>query len=115
MLKLTFHVGHSVGADHLHVQGSGGNVTSQRCEARLVGQHALVFSKLLPIRPNCDCGHRLCFSPSLNLATATSDLGPGHGTESRETHSCKVIRQGHDEARAGNDHRGSLVDRTPHR
>src|SRR5215471_21440816 len=49
----------------LHVQGSGGNVTSQRCEARLVGQHALVFSKLLPIRPKCDCHHRFSFSPSL--------------------------------------------------
>jgi len=24
-LKLTFHLDHSVGADHLHVQGSGGN------------------------------------------------------------------------------------------
>src|SRR5262245_25428456 len=79
--------------------------------------HYFLRYSFLPIRPKCDCGHRLSFSPSLSLATATSDLGPGggHGTETRETHSCEVIRQGHDEARAGNDHRGSLVDRAPHR
>ena len=62
-------------------------------------------------RPKCDCGHRTLFSPSLNPATETSALRPGgaHGTEIR-----KVIRQGHDEARAGNGHRSSLVDRGPH-
>src|SRR5262245_65932288 len=29
----------------------------------------------LPIRPECDCGHRFSFSSSLILAIATSDLG----------------------------------------
>src|SRR5262249_24215351 len=60
-------------------------------------KNLFLYAAGMSVRPNCDCGHRLCFSPSLNLATATSDLGPGHGTESRE----KVIRQVHDEARAG--------------
>src|SRR5262245_13379516 len=88
-----------------------GNVGSLRCDPVLAPHHYFLRYSFLPIRPKCDCGHRFSFSPSLSLATATSDLGPGHGTESRE----KVISQSHDEARAGNDHRGSLVDRTPHR
>src|SRR5262249_24389441 len=46
-------------------------------------QYFLRYS-FLPIRPKCDCGHRFSFSPSLSLATPTSDLGPGHGTDSRE-------------------------------
>src|SRR5262249_9132556 len=71
--------------------------------------------QLLPIRPKCDCGHRLSFSSSLSLPTERSDRRPGgeHGTENRATHSCEVIRQGHDEARTGNDHGGSLVDDPP--
>src|SRR5262249_17532006 len=76
-----------------------GNVGSLRCDPVLAPHHYFLRYSFLPIRPKCDCGHRFSFSPSLSLATATSDLGPGHGTESRE----KVISQSHDEARAGND------------
>src|SRR5262249_55217979 len=45
--------------------------------------------------------------------------GRGQGTETQKTRNhlrngCEVIRQGHDEVRAGDDHRGSLVDRGSH-
>src|SRR5262249_44733250 len=67
---------------------------------------------LLPIRPNCDCSHRLSFRSSSILTTGTSDLGlgGGHGTE---THSCEVIRKRHDKARAGTDHCHRLARRRP--
>jgi len=72
----------SVFVDAFACSSSGGNVTSQRCEARLVGQHALVFSSFFLFAQSV-----IAVTDSLSvppyLATVTSDLRPGggHGTE----------------------------------
>jgi hypothetical protein len=36
---------------------------------------AASIGPIAPIRPNCDCGHRLYFSPFLTLATAAHRVG----------------------------------------
>src|SRR6266446_5097366 len=84
---------------------------STSCVLIIILYHGLVFSICAKLRPNCDCRHRCSFGLSLNQAAETSPPGARSRTWHRNQ---QVIRQGHDEVRAGNGHRGSLDDRGPH-
>src|SRR5215813_3584206 len=56
-------VPHGTSGTNSHKACALGNVGSLRCDPVLAPHHYFLRYSFLPIRPNCDCGHRLSFSP----------------------------------------------------